>query len=322
MPVDSIVSARHLTAIEKLGTRLDGCFTAEEAMAKGKLGGWNVRKEPLLADLGDRGFLPLNDRVALVRDNPDNRAQVDYLGVAGLNYQIVQNEAHAGFLNAIVQESGANFELAGATDGGRKVFISMKLPGHINVGGVDPVENSIVALNSHDGSMSFTLMVEPLRYACGNVMGLSYGRRTNIIRIRHTSGALTNLELKARQALDLSFDYLEEFQEQAERLINTSLTQSKFEEIITREFGVEEDASKAAITRSEKRIEELSGLFADSMTQEGIRETAWAGLNAMTEWFDHFSPTRGDDRENSRAAKALLDPTFKNRALELMMAVA
>ena len=48
MTVDSIVSAQHLTAIEKIGHRVEGTFDAATAMEKGKLGGWNVRKQPML----------------------------------------------------------------------------------------------------------------------------------------------------------------------------------------------------------------------------------------------------------------------------------
>lgn len=318
MTVDSMISAAHLTAIEKLGTRLDQTFTAETAMEQGKLGGWNVRKRPLLTvtETGEQLVVP--GKESIVRDHPGT-GRVDVLGVAGVGYTPIQNEEHAALLNALVDESGANFELAGSIDGGRKVFISMKLPGHINIGGVDPINNSILAINSHDGSMAFTLMAAPVRYACGNVLNIPYKGMSNMIRIRHTSGAQKNLVVQARQALDLTFNYLDGFQEQAEQLINTTMRQSQFEEIITREFGAEEGAAAATVTRSNRKIEEMSELFSDAFTQDGIRETAWAGFNALTEWADHYAPTRGDDRENARAEKAILHPNFKARALELML---
>ena len=317
----SFVSA-HEDAWHSLGTTLDHSFTAEEAMQEGLLGGWNVRKSPMFTITEDGKKLPLPGMNAVIRDNPVRSGQVDVLSRYGVSdgYRIIQNEEHAGLLNALVDESGAHFETAGALDGGRQVFISMKLPGHINVGGVDPVENYIAAINSHDGSMSFTLMVTPVRIVCANTMNLAFENKSHIFRIRHTSGAETAMHTQAREALDMTFNYLDGFQEQAERLINTTMTQSQFEEIIEREFGAPDDAAAAAITRAERKIEEMSGLFADSMTHEGVRNTAWAGLNSLTEWFDHFSPTRGEDRETARAQKALMDPSFKNKALQLMLA--
>jgi phage/plasmid-like protein (TIGR03299 family) len=313
----SFVSA-HTDAWHMLGETLDHTFTAEEAMEHGRLGGWNVRTSPAFT-IVDGKKIPMIGRNAVVRDNPVKEGQVDFLGDVGDSYKIVQNEDHAGFLNALVDESGAHFETAGALYGGRQVFITMRLPGHINIGGVDPVENYIAAINSHDGSMSFTLMATPVRVVCANTLNMAFQAKTNLYRIRHTSGVQNHLG-RAREALDFTFNYLDGFQEQAEQLINTTLTMSQFEEIIEREFGAGDEASQAATTRADKRIEEMTELFAEAQTQDGIRDTAWAGLNALTEWADHFSPTRGDDRDTARAVKAIADPEFKNRALRLMLA--
>lgn len=317
--VASFVSA-HTDAWHQLGPVLDHNFTAEEAMTEGNLAGWNVRKLPMFAALPNGKQIPVEGRNAVVRNNPVRRSQIDVLGDVGDSYRIIQNEEHAGLLNALVDESGAHFETAGALAGGRQVFLTMKLPGHINIGGVDPVENYIAAINSHDGSMAFTLMVTPVRIVCANTLNLAFQNKTHMFRVRHTSGAEAALHSQAREALDLTFNYLDGFQAQAEQLINTTMTQAKFEALIEQEFGAAEDASPAAVTRAATKIDQMAELFADAQTQDGIRDTAWAGLNALTEWADHYAPTRGNDRDNARATKALLDPSFKNQALRLMLA--
>ena len=310
----------HESAWHQLGTTLDHTFTAEEAMEHGLLGGWNVRKQPMYITLPDGTPMEVPGRSAVIRDNPVVDGKIDVLGDVGDYYQIVQNEQHASFLNALVDESGAHFETAGSLYGGSQVFITMKLPGHIKIGGVDPVANYIAAINSHDGSKAFTLMTTPVRIVCANTMNMAFGSSSNIFRIRHTSGAEKALHQHARSALDITFNYLDEFQDAAEQLINTTMTQSKFEEIIEKEFGAADDASPSVAARADKKVLEISELFADAGTQEGIRDTAWAGFNALTEWWDHFSPVRGTQVEKNRAAKAILDPSFKSRALNLMMA--
>lgn len=314
------VSSAHLSPIDLLGERVEGTMTAEEALEKGRLAGWNVRKTQAYAFV-DGKKIARPGMFDLVADDPAT-GQPRIMGKYPVSesYSEIQNEDHAAFLNALVEESGANFELAGSMKNGEIVFLSMKMPGHIMVGGVDPIDLSLLAVNGHGGSMSFTVVPMPVRYACSNLLHGIHGGMEGMIRIRHTSGAQKNMVAQARDALDISFKYLDGFQEEAERLINTTMTQSRFEEIIEREFGAPEDASKAAITRSEKKIEEITGLFADAMTQDGIRETAWAGYNALTEWEDHFSPARGDDKDASRAQRAILDPAFKTRALRLMLA--
>lgn len=316
--VASFVSA-HTAAWHQLGETLDHSFTAEEAMKEGRLGGWNVRTLPAFARDEKGVEIPMGGRRAVVRDNPVRKGQIDFLGDVGSSYRIIQNEQHAGLLNALVEESGATFDTAGSLYGGSHVFITMKLPGHIHVGGVDPVDTYIAAVNSHDGSMAFTLMVTPVRVVCANTLNLAFGSSSHQFRIRHTSGVEKALHSQARQALDLTFNYLDVFQEQAEQLINTTMTQAQFEEIIEKEFGPAEDASNSTITRTQVKLDDMAELFSDANTQDGIRNTAWAGLAALTEWADHFSPTRGQDVDTSRAQKALLDPSFKNQALRLML---
>lgn len=303
-------------AWHQLGQQVGHAMTAEEAMRLGMLGGWNLRKAPLFAYAGDERIV-VPAKYAVLRDNPaEDRA--DVLGVVGEPYKIIQNEAHADLLNALVDESGAHFETAGAIDGGRKVFITMKLPGYMKVGGVDRVDNYIAAINSHDGSMAFTFMVTPVRIVCENTLNMAFSNHSSTIRVRHTVGADNILIAQVREALDITFNYLDGFQEEAERLINTTMTQSQFEEIIAREFGAPEGAPLATQTRCENKVLAMAELFADADTHKEVRNTAWAGLNAITEWFDHFSPTRGDDRDGTRAVNAVMDNVFKNRALAMI----
>lgn len=323
----SFVSARE-DAWHNLGTVLPDTFTAEDAMKHGLLGGWNLRKTALHTEVGGKKLLVPNMH-AVVRDNPVVKGQVDVLGTVGNAYQIIQNEQLANLLNALVDESGAHFETAGAIDGGRKVFITMKLPGNIRIGGVDRVNTYIAIMTSHDGSTSTQLMPTPVRVVCENTLNMAFGGgkgTPGLYRVRHTIGAERILIQQAREALDFTFDYLEDFQGDAEKLINTTMTQMQFEELITREFGAPDDAPASTITRTENKLDQMAQLFADANTQAGIRDTAWAGLNALTEWYDHFSPVRGATANGAsedalRSRKALMDPSFKNDALKLMMAL-
>lgn len=317
--VASFVSAKE-DAWHTLGETRPDTFTAEEAMEYGHLGGWDVRKLPIYAAEPGKEALLVPDKMVTARTNPITKG-TDLFGVVGKDYTIIQNEAHADFLNTLVDESGAHFETAGALYGGKQVFITMKLPGHMLIGGKDQVDTYIAAINSHDGSRSFTLMATPVRIVCANTLNMAFGNKSHLFRIRHTSGATQHVAA-ARHALDLTFNYLDKFQEQASQLINTTLTDIEFEEIIRAEFEVPDDAdvAPAAITRSENKINEILALFAHANTQEGIRNTSWAGLNAMTEWYDHFAPVRGSAKDKARALNAVFDTTFKNRALDLMMA--
>lgn len=315
----SFISARE-DAWHRLGTVVDDAFDAETAMTRGLLGGWNVRKTPIVAALETGEMLEMPGRYATVRTNPVT-GMAEVIGNVGEKYRVIQNEEHAALLDALVDESGAHFETAGALDGGKQVFITMKLPGHMRVGGVDQVDNYIAAINSHDGSTAFTLLVTPVRIVCQNTLNVALRHAKNSFRIQHTANAERHLRQKARQALDLTFTYLEDFQEQAERMINTTLTQAQFDQIITEAWGAGEDAHPTTITRRENKLDEMSTLFGQAYTQEGIRDTVWAGFNAITEWSDHFAPRRGDDHDKISAVKAIFEPGFKTEALNRMLAL-
>lgn len=312
----SFVTAR-VDAWHSLGITLPDAFNAESALKHGQLAGWNLRKAPLLAQDGN-AELTVPSQYAMVRDNPVIQGQTDVLGIVGDRYSILQNEELIGLLDTLVDESGAHFETAGALDGGRRVFVSMKLPGHIKIGGVDPVTNYLAAATSHDGTTATSVMVTPVRIVCQNTLNMAFQRARHVFRVRHLSGSQSRLIGEARKTLDMSFDYLDSFQEEANRLLDTAMTDVQFEEILEDLFGPGEDAAPATVTRRENQIAEMQYLYYQADTQKDVRGTAWGGLNAITEWADHFAPVRpaGESPDQHvRSQKALFDPHVKNAAL-------
>lgn len=284
----------------QLGTVLEHSYTAEEAMKEGGLAGWKVRKARLFAEVREQ-FHTIPDRRATVRKGGRP------LGIVGPNYQIVQNEDHAAMLNEILIESGATPAVAGELHGGSRVFITMRLPGHLRPG----IEGHIAAINSHDGSLSFTLMVTPVNVETGTL--LNFGE--NVLRVRHSSGAATGLHRQARAALDFTFDYLEDLAQRFDQLADVPMSPARFESILDRHFGAGLDASSATRTRAKTRLDDIAEAFSDAE-----EKTAWTGLNALAAWSDHSAPTRGAEelRDSGRAYKAIFSPTFKNKALRVM----
>ncbi|WP_338752266.1 DUF932 domain-containing protein [Janibacter alittae] len=304
----------------RLGTTIEGeAFTAEQAMTLGHLGGWDVRKVPLSAsEITSEGVTPLDvPGFATVRTNPFTQAP-EALGVVGSAYHPLQNEDHAEFLNRLADESGAIFDTAGSLRGGRQVFVTMRLPESLNVGGSDRVDLNIAALNSHDGSSAFRLLVTPVRVVCANTQAAALRSHKASISIRHTRNAKAAVQA-AREALGLTFAYAEEFEAEAERLINTTMTDAGFADMTARVFGtLDRDASKRAQTAERERVANLDRLWFDANTQAGIRQTAWAGYQSVAEYVDHFAPVRAKSgKADARALRLLTsdEPTrIKHKA--------
>jgi phage/plasmid-like protein (TIGR03299 family) len=328
----SFASAR-LHAWHRLGTVLPDRFDAAQAMNHAKLGGWRVRKEALQTTVltaDGVSTLDVPEQFATVRTNPVT-GRPDVLGVVGRGYTPIQNEEHAALLDALVDESGAHFETAGSLRGGRQVFLTMKLPTTMQIGGVDPVDLYLVACNSHDGTSAFRLLVSPIRVVCANTQAIAIRRAQSSFSIRHTSGASGQIE-QARQALGLTFKYAETFQAQADAMIAQAMTDRQFRELIDAVWHVDDKADTSAKAGPSKRSQTIAAnrravlvdLWRSSPTAEAIRGTAWGAYQAITEYTDHFAPI-GEKRNPgaARAERAITSANVaavKTRAFDLLAA--
>lgn len=301
----AFVSARE-DAWHRLGTVLDHTFTAEEAMTAAHLGGWNVRKVPLtLTEVTENGVTSMDvpDRWATVRTNPIS-GDTEYMGTVGSFYTPIQNEEHTELIDALVDESGAHLETAGSLRGGRETFVTMKMPETMQVGGQDGVDLYVAALNSHDGSTAFRFMVTPVRIVCANTQLAAIKSAKSTFSVRHTGGARGELQ-QAREALGLTFKYVEAFEAEAEKLIAQTITDRKFKSIVDGLFEVKTATSKTIADKRAKKAADVFTLYKEADTMDGIRGTKWGAYQAVTEYIDHYAPTLGTDGATARATRTL-----------------
>lgn len=117
------------------------------------------------------------------------------LGVVGKDYKIIQNTDAFAFFDAIVADGkGINYETAGALGNGERIFITAKLAEGITIGNDDHIDNYIFLSTSHDGTGSITAAFTPVRIVCQNTLNAAMGKLSNVVRIRHTSGAKERLK--------------------------------------------------------------------------------------------------------------------------------
>lgn len=315
-------------AWHRLGTTVADAFTAQQALTLGHLGGWDVRTVPLTAhDVTADGVTPLDVPMAraTVRTSPWT-GQPEPLAVVGPRYVPIQNEDTLDTLQALADESGAIFDTAGSLRGGRQVFVSLRLPQHITVGGVDPLTTNVVALNSHDASQAFTLLVTPVRVVCANTQAAALRRHSGRYTIRHTAGARVAVA-EAREALGMAFAYVDAFEAEAEAMIQQAMADAEFD-ALTRQLFTQPPRDATARVRANyaERDNRLMWLWADAATNAPIRGTRWAAYQAITEYVDHYAPVRpgsGTDEATARAHRLLTtsEPErIKARAFDLCAA--
>lgn len=309
----------------QLGTITDGAQTVDDALRLAQLD-WEVVKsdDPVQVPvLTNEGVVMVSaaDRYMTYRDHP--KLGLQGLGVVGKQYTVIQNKEAFDFLNALTHESGAVFETAGSLRGGTQVFVSMKMPQHISLGGgQDTVDLYLVCSTSHDGSKAFTAFVTAVRPVCANTVQFGLQTAHSKWYLKHTSNVKGKVQ-QAREALGMVVKYQDAFQEEADRLISTSMSEREFAQFTERLMPTSDKMSVLQVTRTEEARAALTGLW-NAPTQSNIARTRWAAFNAVTEWADWVKPVKAGKRDAdvARAERVFLGAAepIKQKAYALLSA--
>lgn len=308
----SFFSARK-PAWHSLGTVTENALNAETALQVAQMD-WIVEKAPLQAVINGE-IVDVKDRFATVRKHPKNDTY-DALGVVGDRYEIIQNHEAFKILDDIVDQSGAVFETAGAIKNGKRVFVSMELPQHIQFNNGDTAGLHLLATNSHDGKTACQIAVTPVRVVCQNTLTMALGSARSSFSIRHTKNADRRIE-QARQALNLTFTYVDAFQMEVDELIATEYSNSDFFKYIERVFPLENVDNSLSVKNDTERKSVLMNLW-KSPTQENSANTAWGAYNTIVEYVDWFQNTKSDKVRAERVIASHALQRVKNKALALI----
>ncbi|WP_316795626.1 DUF932 domain-containing protein [Pedobacter agri] len=225
----------------------------------------------------------------------DNNA---VLGVVGKDYHIVQNREAFSFFDAIVGSGdGILYETAGALGNGERIFITAKLPDYIRVGnGDDVTEKYIFLTTSHDGTGSITAAFTPIRIVCQNTLNASLRNMSNVVRIRHTSGAKQRLE-DAHKVMGLANRLSNEIKgifnqwakvkvndAEVKKLIQLALCPNK-ETLQHLQKGREEEISTVFKNTVDDAF--AYAMISDSQQMETTKGTLFGAYNAVTGYYQN-----------------------------------
>lgn len=296
-------------------TALPQGTTVQDALHLQGLTGWDVEKMPLVT-MGHDGEPLATEKVATVRRTPDGGSAVLGVGLSN-GYAVVQNET-ALAMDTLVDQGDAAVDFAGAWAGGKRVFLSMRLPEHVLVGGEDRTDLYLTAMSSHDGSLALTVLVTPVRFICTNVLPVLLKQTSNVYRVRHTGDAGLKVQ-EAREALDLTFAYAKAWEAEMEALLAKSCTEAQFAKIVEREFlPLDPEAGRITENRVKDQRDQVMSLYTTSPTTEFGRGTRYGAFNALTEWSEWIAPK---DPTREAAATSTLEgagATFRQRAYRVL----
>ncbi|MFD0287633.1 DUF932 domain-containing protein [Streptomyces lutosisoli] len=241
------------------------------------------------------------------------------LGAVGSRYQPIQNRQGFEFLQELVGRFDVVWESAGVIRGGRRVFISIRLPESVTVdadGINDQIVPYVAVMNDHSGQGQFQCVVTPWRPVCANTERFAVRDAVTRWAVRHTAGA-TNQIKEARRTLGLSVKYFENFAAEETALARTDLALADFHKVIAELWPLDDDASKRTRTNHATRLSALDGLFLTEA--ERVGRTAYAAERTITGYLDHVAPRRPGQtmtEEIARATAALegADDDMKTKA--------
>ncbi len=224
------------------------------------------------------------------------------LSIVSSGYKPIQNREMAEFADALVEaEHGVMVETAGSLLSGKVVFTLVRLPQDIKVTDQDILQMYVLLRNSHDCSSAFRAYLTSVRVVCANTLRLSERDQARGIACQHTGDLKGKLDA-ARYALGMATEGAKRFESQVRLLVAKHVSQEDvaryLREVYDNTFGIipEPDGGDGkAQARFEHRLEKRDALLArwehnyqaEHQTLEGIKGTAWALYNAVSEWHDH-----------------------------------
>lgn len=300
----TIESAGRAPAFRRLGTTFsDGTLNTQEMLRESGLANWNVEVMPANNVITE--YATPDNMYFTVRQS-DNRI----LGAVKSRYVPVQNESAFSWADGIL-DGGGQWDTAGAFKNGAVVFGSMIINEAevvVDRGGLnDKVKMYLVVSNTHDGSRPLQTSITPIRVVCQNTLNMMLKDCAQTFKIKHTSSAEARAML-ARDALNLTFRYSQQFNELANTMYQTKFDDIKFSQLIKDLFpkpdvvmGKDGKINKAPVTKWENTVE-LVHTLRTSHTNRDINGTAWGAFNILTERLDWFRQGENDEAKAQAAS--------------------
>ena len=282
-----------------LGTKVDHHMTSREAIEAAGLA-WSVTKMPLYTKGQRNGGTSATGYYGIFREDTGEC----FMAGCKNQYTPLQNMDAFSFMDGVLGEGLATYEVVGSLAGGRKVFALAKLPESIEVAHRDSVDQYLLLANSHDGTTAVTVQWTPIRVVCNNTLTAALAQKGRKFHHRHTLNFSRSIG-DAREILGLASQYFKEWAIQAEALVTRQLTRAEELVILGQVFTLDQDRVTAIATDGgahkgrEQALLDCLTLAHYGQGNESFAGTAWGLFNGVTEWIDHHCATRdltGDRR--------------------------
>lgn len=267
------------------------------------------------------------------------------LGVVGRDYGIVQNSEAFRFIDFLTHgDCGVKptIETAGVLDGGRRVFVTAKMPNQFKIAGDSGIDDYVVFHTTHDGTSSVSVVITPIRVICANTLNAAL-RSSNKLTFRHTKNVDLRIENEQRalSVLKMHERYASDFVESLEFMRQAPVNNKDMWEFACRMFVNDSKVMKAIRDRNYniELVEDLSTRAKNQIyalvkaTESGIGQNEHRGSrlwlwNGLTTYFSNYCNFGGAGDSLAVKAEKKFDSVFDGssakktqEAYEYLMAV-
>ena len=318
---DSMFSVRE-TPWHGLGAVLeDHPKDIDDALHKSGLD-WIVEQNPVFIANGSGGYDLVPGTYANVRSDTGKS-----LGVVSERYRILQNREAFAFLANLIG-SDMVFETAGSLHEGKRTWVLAKLPEHIEIGG-DAVEMFVFITNDHTGGRAVRAAVSPIRIVCQNTLTWALNAAPRIYAFPHIGDPNAHI-IEARNVLDLTVNYAEQFKQFGDTFASQKMSEKKLRDVMEQLYpaGVGIEMTDRVRTNRLEVQNHVVHLFKNGETVGNAPGTKWCAANAICEFIDYGMPLDEDKLKagkikppKPKLGRAMDDPGLKKaRAMELVAA--
>lgn len=216
------------------------------------------------------------------------------LGAAGPGYTPVQPVQAAHFGQAVLDEGGATVVAAAAygEPRGSRMYLALKLPEGLLIGGDDPHDLYLTIGNSFNRTTGLWGCIAPIRNKCTNQTTATFFGIAHRFAIRHT-GDMEYRIGDVRRTLDLTNTFAEAYDQAAKQMLSVPMGRIEVAAFVDKLMPTPADviSERGAQGWDDKRAA-VCTLITDGPLNEFGRGTRYAAYQGVAEWVDHVKDAK------------------------------
>jgi len=281
------------------GIEVHDATDAEDVMAKANLN-WEVEGRLLLTPRFDSdGFdnlMAVPTHKAIVRKDSGQ-----IMGVVGSKWNILQNHEVFGFVDELAQMGLVKYRTAGSFKQGKIVWVQAEYQESEIVTG-DVHKKNLLLTNAFDGTFSVRIGWTDIRMSCSNqIVRAGRDAQKNGVAIKHTASMHDKIDV-ARKVLVEAESQGRQFDMFQKALTRLNMTSRMWNDFTNELFPNPENGSPTRATKARDRITFL-GEYGRGQESPGVRGTAYAALNGLSEYANYERSSRGKSEADKQAGR-------------------